>query len=322
MADTHKKKFNFKLFFRSTLLFVLIGVVGVALITAAKNGWDFISKPQFEDDDDVVQYESLDPVDKKSGKLTMLLAGTDAGGSRTDTIMVAVYHLDEGKVDILSIPRDTRVLINGKYRKINSANVYGGTDLLIQTIRDTFGIGINYYAVITNTGFVEVIDALGGVDFDEPHDMDYDDPVQDLHIHLKKGMQHLDGKQAEGVVRWRKNNTGSSGGDVPRVKTQQAFIKALVEQKLTLSNIGKIDEIYKVLSEHLNTNVTIKDVLGLVPNLKELDTNNVNMYLLPGDGKTISGASFFLYEQEEAQRIIREDMGLTNAVVKPCNTGK
>lgn len=322
MADTHNKGFNFKLFFRSTLLFVLIGVVAVALVTAAKNGWDFINKPQFGDEDDVVQYENLEPVDKKSGKITMLLAGTDAGGSRTDTIMVAVYHLDEGKIDILSIPRDTRVLINGKYRKINSANVYGGTDLLIQTIRDTFGIGINYYAVITNTGFVEVIDALDGVDFYVPHDMNYDDPVQNLHIHLKEGMQHLDGKQAEGVVRWRKNNTGSSGGDIPRVKTQQDFIKALIEQKLTLSNINKIGDLYKVLTEHLNTNVTIKDALGLVPNLQEFNTENVNMYQLPGDGKTISGASFFLYEQEEAQRIIREDMGLADAVVKPCNTGK
>ena len=105
MADTHNKGFNFKLFFRSTLLFVLIGAVAVALVTAAKNGWDFINKPQFGDEDDVVQYENLEPVDKKSGKITMLLAGTDAGGSRTDTIMVAVYHLDEGKIDILSIPR-------------------------------------------------------------------------------------------------------------------------------------------------------------------------------------------------------------------------
>ena len=98
MADTHKKKFNFKLFFRSTLLFVLIGVVGVALITAAKNGWDFISKPQFEDDDDVVQYESLDPVDKKSGKLTMLLAGTDAGGCLLYTSGIAFADAMFGEI--------------------------------------------------------------------------------------------------------------------------------------------------------------------------------------------------------------------------------
>ncbi len=321
MAKANKSRFNFKLFFRSTLLFVLIGIVGIGIFSAAKNGWDFISQPQFTDEGDVVQYESLEPVDMDSGKITILLAGTDAGGSRTDTIMVGVYHFEEGRIDMLSIPRDTRVLINGKYRKINSANVYGGTDLLIQTIRDTFGIGINYYAVITNTGFVEVIDALGGVDFYVPHDMDYDDPTQDLHIHLKEGMQHLDGKQAEGVVRWRKNNTGSSGGDIPRVQTQQDFMKALIEQKLTLSNIDKIDDLYSVLSEHLNTNVTIRNVLELVPYLKKFNTENVNMYQLPGDGKTISGASFFVYEQEEAQRIIREDMGLTDAVVVPCNTG-
>jgi LCP family protein required for cell wall assembly len=321
-----KSKFNLKLYFLSTLLFVAIGGVAVGAFSAVKSGIDFVYKPQFEDKNDVVKAENLATETPKSegmkGRLNILLVGTDLGGVHTDTIMVASYDMDHKKVDILSIPRDTRVKVNGKYRKINSANAIGGMDMLLETLKDSFGIGINYYVKINYKGFVEVVDALGGVDFDVPREMNYDDPVQDLHIHLKKGMQHLDGKQAEGLVRWRHNNDFSSGyaeGDVGRIKTQQEFIKAFIEQKLNLSNLDKAGELYGILVENVKTNMTIKNVLDLVPNLKELPSDGITTYQLPGEGEYVGDVSYFLYDGEEAERMLKEDIGLENCKVVPCD---
>ena len=321
-----KSRFNLKLYLLSTLLFVAIGGVAVGAFSAVKSGIDFIYKPQFEDENDVVKAENLATETPKpegmKGRLSFLLVGTDLGGVHTDTIMVAFYDLDKKKVDILSIPRDTRVKVNGKYRKINSANAIGGMDMLLETLKDSFGISVNYYVKINYKGFVEVVDALGGVDFDVPRDMDYDDPVQDLHIHLEKGMQHLDGKQAEGVVRWRHNNDFTSGyaeGDVGRVKNQQAFIKAFIEQKLTLSNLDKAGELYGILVENVKTNMTVKNVLDIVPNLKELPSDAITTYQLPGVGEYVGEVSYFLYDGEEAERMLQEDIGLTGCEVVPCD---
>ncbi len=321
-----KSKFNLKLYFLSTLLFVAIGGVAVGAFSVVKSGIDFVYKPQFEDENDKVKAENLATTTPKpegmKGRLNFLVVGTDLDGIHTDTIMVATYDLDNKKVDILSIPRDTRVEVNGKYRKINSAHAIGGMDMLLETLKDTFGIGINYYVKVNYKGFVEVVDILGGVDFYVPRDMDYDDPVQDLHIHLEEGMQHLDGKQAEGVVRWRHNNDYSEGyaeGDVGRIETQQAFIKAFIEQKLTLANLGKVGELYSSISENVTTNMTVKNVLDLVPNLSELPEGAITTYQLPGEGKYVGEVSYFLYDGEEAERMLQEDMGLTECEVVPCD---
>jgi len=316
-----KKKFNIKMYLITTLVFVLSGSLMVTAAIYVKRGIDFVEKPQFEDSKKVDAKNLLDN-EALTGNLNFLFVGTDLDGVHSDTIMVAAYNLDDKKMNFISIPRDTRVLIKGKYRKINAAYAIGGMDLLLKTIKDTFGIGINYYAEINYEGFIKAIDVLGGVDFEVPRDMNYDDPVQDLHIHLKKGMQHLDGKGAEGLVRWRHNNDYTNAyalGDVGRVDTQQQFIKALMKQKVTTSNLLKIGNIYGVLSQYLKSNIAIKDCLALAPNLKELSSKSIMTHQLPGDGEYIDGVSYFVYDDVEAARILTEDMGLEDIEVTPCN---
>jgi len=311
-----KKKFNIRLYVMMTLFFVLFGVVAMAGVSVVKNGVDFFSKPMLAQHTDVVDSANIKAIKQGTGTINFLLAGTDKGGLRTDSIMVASYNLETKKVTIMSILRDTRVYVNGKFRKVNAAFALGKTDLLLKTLKQTFGIDINYYITIDNKAFDDVIDTLGGLDIDVPYNMNYDDPYQDLHIHLKKGMQHLDGNKAEQFVRWRKNNTGPSIGDTERVKNQQTFMKAIFDQKMNLSMIGKVSKLFAIIKKQVNTNLTVNECLAFVPALKQMKGEDaVTTIDMPGEAKMVYGASYYIYDAEKTQAVLREQMGMKDAVV-------
>lgn len=316
-----RKRFNVRLYIMTTLIFLLVGTVVVAGAQAVKNGFSFIFDPQLQQKDDQVSSQNVKAIESGTGYVNFLLAGTDKGGLRTDSIMVASYNLETKQVTMMSVLRDTRVYVNGKFRKINAAFALGKTDLLLKTLKETFDIDINYYVTIENTAFVDLMDELGGIDIEVPYDMNYDDPYQNLHIHLKKGMQHLDGAKCEQFVRWRKNNTGPSKGDIERVKNQQAFMKAVFDQKMNLATVTKINSLFKVVKKNVNTNLTLRECLAFVPLIKQMSGgDSLTTLEMPGEGKTVYGASYYIYDAEETQTILREQMGLPEAVVVPCGT--
>ena len=259
------------------------------------------------------EYENeIEPVDKETGKVNALIVGVDRGGDLTDTIMVASYDLDANTVNILSVPRDTRMYIGSKYQKINAAHAITqngkrkGINGTIEAVTRLTGIPINYYVEFTFEAFRETIDALGGVDFDVPQNMNYDDPVQDLHIHLTKGYQHLDGDKAEQFVRFRRYPMG----DIDRVAAQQSFLKALAEQKLNASIIPKIPDIYKTLQKNLNTNITFADVTKYLLNIKDLSAENIHMHALPGvSNGTDFGSSYWIADMEQLAELIENTFG-------------
>lgn len=255
------------------------------------------------------------------GVVNILALGTDEGGDRSDTIMLVNINGETGKVNILSIPRDTAIasrnssgsiIYNSRgvpiYNKINSylaigkqqvakGNIDVPEELLIRKVKEITGLPIHYFVTIDFTGFINIIDALGGVDFDVPEDMNYDDPAQDLHIHLKKGMQHLDGQAAHDFVRYRNYKDGRA--DLARVDAQQAFIKALVKQKLTAANIARVDEIYEIVGENVRTNYSFENLMSSFGTIKNLTSDKITMYVLPNSPKTINGASYVVYNTEE-----------------------
>lgn len=104
---------------------------------------------------------------------------------------------------------------------------------------EQLGIPVDYTVSVNLKGFTALVDAIGGVDFDVPINMDYDDPIQNLSIHFKKGVQHLSGADALRVVRFRHNNDGSGYGseDLGRMATQQKFLKAVAKKMLSAGNI-------------------------------------------------------------------------------------
>lgn len=259
-------------------------------------------------------YENADVVeiDKSTGKVNALIVGVDKGGTLTDTIMVASYDLDKDEVNILSIPRDTRMYVGSRYQKINSAHSISkagkkkGINGTIEAVTRLTGIPINYYIEFTFSAFRETIDALGGVEFDVPQNMNYDDPAQDLHIHLKKGLQVLDGEKAEQFVRFRRYPMG----DIDRVNAQQAFVKALVEQKLNLSIVSKLPELFKTLQKNLVTNITAGDVAKYMMNLKDLSSEKVYIHSLPGEtNNTDYGLSYWITDMTALKSLIENTFG-------------
>ena len=298
-----KKKFSGKK--RLAIFGISLTVLIVAFL--AVMGFGGLFSPS-----EYVDEENLAEVDKQTGKINILVVGLDKDGFRTDTILIATYDMDNDIVNVLSIPRDTRMYVGGNYQKINCAYAItkngkrNGINGTIEAVTRLTAIPINYYVEFTFEAFRDMIDALGGVDYDVPQNMNYDDPYQDLHIHLVKGYQHLDGDKAEQFVRFRKYPMG----DIDRVKAQQSFIKALAEQKLNASVIVKLPDIFKVLQNNVKTNFKSGDVVKYAVNLKDLESDNINTYSIPGVADSESyGASYWIADMAELKTLIEETFG-------------
>ena len=155
----------------------------------------------------------------------------------------------------------------------------------------------------------EAVDALGGVEVDVPINMNYDDPAQDLYIHIKKGKQKLTGKQAEQFVRFRKNNDGSGypNGDIGRIATQQQFIKAMVGRVLEPQNLLKLEELFNIVVSNTKTNVTLEILTSYTDDIVTFKKDRVNIYTLPGEGRYAeNGLSYFFVDEEEMNKLLDE----------------
>lgn len=236
-------------------------------------------------------------------EFTVLLCGTDESGLRTDTMVLASVNGKNHAVKLLSIPRDTRVKINGKIQKINAAHAIGGDELTISTVKKLLGVPINYYATINFDGFGQVIDALGGVELDVPIDMKYEDPYQDLKIDLKKGFQVLDGDKAEQFMRFRDSY---ADGDNDRIKAQQTFFKAFIEQKLKLQYITKINTLMQIADENMTTNITYADVAKYTGLVSHIKAENLEIFTLPGESAYLDNLWFYVCDQKATDKLMKD----------------
>lgn len=256
--------------------------------------------------------------------VNVLLLGLDVGDTedveneaikRTDTIILAHFDPISKNVKLVSIPRDTRVKINGKSQKINAAYPIGGEELVKELVDDILDINIDCVMKIDYQGFRGIIDAIGGVDMYIEHDMNYDDSSQNLHIHFNKGETvHLDGEKAEEFFRWRKNNdgTGLPNGDVDRIKNQQKLINAIMEKILSLSTLTKIDDILDVLKDNVEIDISLETLVSYGMGGIKVNSNNIEMVTLPGEGKYIGNVSYFI-EDEKATKELQNDLNKSNS---------
>lgn len=203
---------------------------------------------------------------RKEDFYTFLVVGKDTGGGgNTDTILLAAYNVADQELNVMSIPRDTLVNIDADIKKINAVyNYAGGGEDGIAALKEEVGLLVgfvpDFHVVVEWKAVGELVDALGGVWYDVPLDMNYDDPVQDLSIHVPAGYQKLDGSQAMGVVRYR---SGYSTGDIGRIETQQDFLKAVVAQCLKIENLTRINALVKVFTDNVDTNLSVGDLAWL-----------------------------------------------------------
>jgi LCP family protein required for cell wall assembly len=242
-----------------------------------------------------------------SEPVNLLVLGLDEEGVRSDVIMLVNYNPDIGRINLLSIARDTRVRAKGKVSKINALVGLGGENLVISKVEELTDLDIDYYLTLDFAGFRKIVDALGGVEFDVPMDMNYDDPEQGLHIHLKQGRQILNGDKAEQYVRYRKGNRRKEGyqdGDIDRMKAQQKLMRALLEQKLKLKYFLKLDDIYFILKEHMRTNIEIGDIKNYLPKLRNIEYSETKTFTIPGDSVYTNGIWYYIYDEKKLENII------------------
>ncbi len=253
------------------------------------------------------------------GKFNVLILGVDADGVRADTIMLFSVDNINKTVKVLSIPRDTRITLNtGKSIKINSCLGFSSREkFMIETVKTITKMPVHYYCEVNFDGFIEIIDILGGVDYNVPYDMNYDDPVQDLHIHLKAGMQHLDGQAAHDFVRFRHNNKGESEyapgeyakGDIGRIDAQQKFLKELFRQKMQPQYLLKAPALIDAAYSNVKTNFTIASALDFVTILKSAETTDLESFVLPGEGRYIGKVSYYIYSPSKTKELILTEFG-------------
>ena len=223
---------------------------------------------------------------------TVLILGRDTGGGgNTDTMLLASYDVTNQKATVMSIPRDTMVNIPYDVKKINGVYNYGGggeagIQYLYKEISQLVGFEPDYQVVVEWEAVGQIVDAMDGVWFDLPRNMNYDDPLQNLHIHQEKGYRLLSGEDAMEVLRYRRDNDKRYGypeGDVGRIKTQQAFLSAMVEQLLKVENVPKIRQFIQVFQDNVETDLTFQNILWFAQSayLGGLRTEDVEFVTMP-----------------------------------------
>ena len=227
--------------------------------------------------------------ERKDDYYTFMFCGTDDGGTRTDTIIVASYNVKTQQVNMVNIPRDTMSNVKRKIKKINGG-FSGGPEQLEKELEMLLGIPIDRYVVVSFEGFEELIDLIGGVDFNVPTYMVWDDPSQDLHIYLEPGMQHLDGEKAMELVRFRK---GYATQDIQRTQVQQQFLKALAKQCLSVGSLTKIGEFADIFAEYVTTSLTTGNMVWFGKELLACDFDSMQCCTAEGEGAMINGAAYY-----------------------------
>lgn len=272
------------------------------------------------DTDDDESLNTPQPLVRKEGFYTFLLAASDVSGGNADTIMVVSYDTVNQKVGVVSIPRDTIVdrpdqdipKINAAYRGKNPA------DNLRDTVSELVGFPIDYYITVSINAFKAIVDTVGGVDFYIPCDMNYDDttPGQELRIHYTKGQYHLNGQQALEVVRFRHNNDGSGYTDVGRTQTQQKLLTAMAKKVLSWQSVTKLTDFVDIFAKYVRSDLDVSHMAWFATQALSLDTaEGVSSATLPGDGTVKYKGVSWCYALEP-----EETLDIFNRLLNPYTT--
>lgn len=256
---------------------------------------------------------------RKEDYYTFLLIGKDTSSGSTDTLILVSYDVLNQQVNMMSIPRDTVVNVPWSVKKINS--VYsakessgGGLENLKKQVGYLTGVEPDFYAMIEWKAVGEIVNAVDGVEFDVPRNMNYDDPYQDLHIHLNKGLQTLTGEQAMAMLRYRTDNDKSVGyGDTGRTETQREFLKAMAKEVLQLGNMTKIGKFIEIFMDNVETDLKLNELMWFASKALSVDLSTMQSCTLPYfDVGMYRGGYYFMANPEEIIPIVNEQFNPYN----------
>lgn len=304
--------------------FYKVLVVISALIVAAYLGLQMMSKapeqkPSVDNTPETVPVgdtgadtseENPNALVRREGVYTILLAGTDMEGYRTDTMMVMCYDTVNQKVGVVSVPRDTITRRDGHAKLAYGS---GGVTQRAEDISQMLGIPIDYYVMVDINGFISLVDYLGGVELDIPLDMNYDDPTpgQELHIHFTKGTHLLDGQGAMEAVRYRHDNYDSPNytanqwySDVQRTQLQQQLLTKLAKKVLSWDSLTKISGFVEIFNENVETDLKLSEMLWLAQKAVDLDpSTGVETATLEGRGDATYNGYTWCFELDAEKAV-------------------
>jgi len=233
-------------------------------------------------------------------------AQVDSFDGLSDTLLLLRFDPESQKLNVVSIPRDTKTYVEGVGEtKINSANYYGGPALTAKTVSNLLaGVPIDRFVRVNVQGVEKLIDALGGVTVYIPKDMKYTDHSQHLYIDLKKGIQHLNGDQVVQFLRFRHDELG----DIGRVQRQQVLMRALVEQVLQPKTVLRAKDILSVVQSNVDTNLSMDELVAVAGSASQMKRSQVQMLMLPGDfnGDGREHISYWLPDQNAIQHMMAQ----------------
>jgi len=244
---------------------------------------------------------------RKEHFYTILISGLDDENGGSDTNLLVALDAKNGSINVMSLPRDTLLNVSWAVKKLNNAYHHGGIERTMAEVSNLLGIPVHFHITVDLQAFEELVDEIGGVDFDVPLDMDYDDPYQDLHIHIPAGPRKLTGEEALQVVRWRQNNdgTGYATADIGRIGTQQAFLKAMAQQTLQLSNWDKIPSMAEIFLSHVDTDLELANLIWIGEQALTMGSSNISFHTLPGDGAGYyKGGSYYTVDPQATLELI------------------
>ncbi len=293
------------------LIITAVVVAGAAFVVATVKPPKSMQAMTGDLDSDIVESEeviSLVGSERKEDFFTVLVVGKDVASGNTDTIMLAGFDVKNKKMSVISIPRDTIVNVKRSVKKINGAYANAGGDIfaLYDEVESLTGIRPDRYMLVEVDGFIELIDAIGGVEVDVPIDMHYEDKTQNLSIHIDKGLQVLDGYDSMGFVRYRATYVE---GDIGRIKTQHIFLKALAKKLLKAETLLKVPEIAKIVIENVDTDLTLGNEIWLGKQMLEMDLEkDINIMMLPGSAGYYKKLSYYFPDEQKVLEMVNEYM--------------
>jgi LCP family protein required for cell wall assembly len=282
------------------VFFLLISsLTGIALYA-----WNtFVQKPS---DRAMAQQQP----DTFTNRTNILLLGLDDGDKNAstpqlaDTMIVASINDENDSVSLLAIPRETKVTIPGykSSEQIMYAYYYGGPDLAVRTAADFLHMPIQHYVAVNSAAFVNVVDAFNGINLYVENDMDYEDLVADLAIHLKKGYQHLSGIQANHYVRFRQDELG----DIGRVQRQQRFLKIFCSELSQVDIVLKLPFLLNSFGKNVRTDMNFLTMIKLANTLKSIKESNFCTDMVPGKYTVIGDTTYWITNKEQVKEIIED----------------
>ncbi len=228
-----------------------------------------------------------------------------------DSIMLCSFDPKDGALDVVSIPRDTYVERKGHKtsanNKINSSYGRGGADNVVKSVEALTGVPVHYYVKVDYKAVKAIVDAIGGIKVTVPMDMNYDDPVDGLHIHFKKGQVVSSGEDIIKLLRYRKNNKGGGykEGDLGRVKTQQDVVKLGVEKVLKGNIVANFLKLQGPIQENVETNMSPKQMMFYITKAQKIKRENISFQTIPGRADSINHLSFYVVNKEKMKELLK-----------------